>query len=125
LYVSVDTEKLEFLDFNVQVVPKLTLFAEEVSVVSVVESQLVFSQWSAEICFKPVSVSFVTEGLGFDFQDFSASQQEEFSWVVLEIGDVPNSWNDQSWGSIQTEAAPIPSKFEWIEYVVQDTQWDE
>ncbi len=54
--VCVDTEELELLDFDVQVVAQLPFFCQEVSVVSVVETQFVFSERSAESVFEPVSV---------------------------------------------------------------------
>jgi hypothetical protein len=56
-YVCVDTEELELLDFDVEVVAQLAFFCEEVSVVPVVKTELVFSERPAESVFEPVSVS--------------------------------------------------------------------
>jgi hypothetical protein len=55
-YICVNTEELELLDFDVEVVAQLAFFCEEISVVSVVKTELVFSERSAESVFKPVSV---------------------------------------------------------------------
>ena len=55
-YVCVNTEELELFDFNVEVVAQLAFFCEEVSVVSVVKTELVFSERFAESVFEPVSV---------------------------------------------------------------------
>ena len=59
-YVSVDAEKLELLNFHVQVVSQLTLLCQEVSLISVVKSKLVLGQRSAEDILEPESESFVT-----------------------------------------------------------------
>ena len=55
-YVCVDTEELELFDFDVEVVAQLAFFCEEISVVSVVKTELVFSERSAESVFEPVRV---------------------------------------------------------------------
>jgi hypothetical protein len=55
-YICVNTEELELLDFDVEVVAQLAFFCEEISVVSVVKTELVFSERSAESVFKPVRV---------------------------------------------------------------------
>jgi len=63
--------------------------------------------------------------LSLNFKDFSSSQQENFSWVILEISEVPDSWDDQSWGSVQTETAPIPSQIERIQHIIKNADGDQ
>jgi hypothetical protein len=55
-YICVNTEELELLDFDVEVVAQLAFFCEEISVVTVVKTEIVFSERSAESVFKPVRV---------------------------------------------------------------------
>lgn len=63
--------------------------------------------------------------MGFNFEDFSTPQKEEFPGVVLEVGNVPDSWDGEGGGSIQGKAAPVPGEFEGVEDVVKDTEGDE
>ena len=56
-----------------------------------VKSKFVFSEGSAKTGFEPVSVSFIADGLGLNFEDLAASEEEKFPGVVLEVSEVPNS----------------------------------
>lgn len=48
IYVCVHTEVFKLLYLNVQVISQLTLFGEEISIVSVIEPHFILSQWPAE-----------------------------------------------------------------------------
>lgn len=63
--------------------------------------------------------------MGLDFEDFASSQQEEFSWGVLEVSNVPDSGDDQGGGGIETETSPIPCQVEGVQDVVQNGHGDE
>ena len=68
---------------------------------------------------------FISQGLGFNLEDFTTSQQEEFPGMILEISNIPNPGNGQSGGSIERKAAPVPSELKGIEHIIQNTDGNE
>jgi hypothetical protein len=63
--------------------------------------------------------------LSFNLEHFTASQQEEFPGVILEISHIPDSGNSECRGSIERKAAPVPSELEGIEDIIEHTEGNE
>ncbi len=63
--------------------------------------------------------------MSFNLEHFTASQQEEFPGMVLEISHIPDPGNSQSGGSIEGKAAPVPSELKWIEDIIEHTEGNE
>ena len=54
-YVSIDTKIFEIFGLDREIVFELTLFVEELGIVSIIEVQIIFSQRLYNSSFKPIS----------------------------------------------------------------------
>lgn len=45
--------------------------------------------------------------------------------MVLKVSNVPDSGDSKGWGGIECKAAPIPSKLEGVQDIVENTDGDE
>lgn len=103
----------------------MTFLSQKISLISIVESEFVFSEGPAKTRFEPVSVSFIADGLSFDFEDFASPEKEKFPGVILEVSEVPDSGDGEGGSGIEPEAAPVPGEFEGVEDVIQNAEGDE
>ena len=67
----------------------------------------------------------ISQRLSFNLEHFTASQQEEFPGVILEISHIPDPGNSQCRGSIERKAAPVPSQLKGIERIIEHTDGNE
>ncbi len=124
-YVHIDTPNLHVLDLHIEVVFELPLLIQEVSIVSVVESQLVLGEWFEELGFSPIDVPHVSEGLGLNLEYSASSEEEELIGEIHEIPPVPDPCADDKGREVEEEAVPVPDQFEGVEDVVEDGEGDE
>ncbi len=74
---------------------------------------------------KGFKLPLISQRLSLNLEHFTASQQEEFPGVILEISHIPDPGNGQRRGSIERKAAPVPSQLKGIERIMEHTDGNE
>lgn len=105
---------LYVVKLNGQLVFKLSFFAQEVCVISVVKVALVLCKWVELVVFDPAAVAIAGESLSLEFSNLAAPQKVQSSNLVMKGSPIPHTGNPEGVHEEDESVIPVPFNLKWV-----------